>query len=110
MKTWPKMWMAGVAALLLAAGAVCLHAEDATPKKPARVPYCYVDKDLNGKCDRSHLEGGNCPQFHARALTDKEKKKLEQRQKKAPAGDPKTMNGCPGQGLCLTCGLCAGRA
>ena len=113
MKTTQRVLVLGVAAMVLAGGAIGLRASDTASKKSQtkRVPGCYVDKDLNGKCDKAQSEGGSCSKFHARPLTDAEKKKLEEMKKKAGAAGDKatTLITCPGQGLCMACGLCSGK-
>ncbi len=107
MKTTTKVLGLAVAAAVIGGAAMVAQAGD--KKSNVRVPGCYVDKDLNGKCDKSQAEGGECPKFHARPLTPTEKKQLEEMKKKAGAtGDKKTLITCPGQGLCMACGLCNG--
>jgi hypothetical protein len=106
MRTTQKVLGLTVVAAIL--GGVAVMAKD-SGRTGSRVPGCYVDKDLNGKCDKAQSEGGECPKFHARPLTPAEKKQLEEMKKKAGAtGDKKTLITCPGQGLCMACGLCNG--
>ena len=75
-------------------------AKDAKPVK--KLPRCFVDKNGNGKCDKSVADGGKCKANHVKpvagavAPTDSTKK----------AGDKTSFITCPGQGLCLACGLC----
>ena len=105
MKTSHQILGMAVAALRLGGFSGLAADVVAKDKKPVRLPRCFVDKDGNGKCDKSVADGGKCKKNHGRQVA-------EQNGTVAPAagttGGAKTsFITCPGQGLCVVCGLCS---
>lgn len=97
----------GMAVAVLMLGGIASRAEDgmATDAKPVKLPRCFVDKNGNGKCDKSVADGGKCKKNHVKPLTDKDGKVLPADGTKKD-GNKTSLITCPGQGLCLACGLC----
>jgi len=102
----------GLAVAVLMLGGLSGIAEEGAVKdqKSGKLPRCFVDKNGNGKCDKSVNDGGKCKKNHVKPLTDKDGKILPADGVKKDGAKTSFIT-CPGQGLCLACGLCmAGKA
>ena len=106
MKMSKKVLGLAVAVLMLGGAAVQAEKAEKAETGGKKLPKCFVDKNGNGKCDKSVNDGGKCKKNHVKPAANKDGAVTPADAAKKAGGDKTTFITCPGQGLCLACGLC----